>query len=82
MIPPYIFDLAGLTGVALILAAYILMQTNYLTNQQIRFQLMNLVGALLIMFSLLHFWNLSSFLMELAWGGISAWGLWKILRKP
>lgn len=78
---PAFFDIAGLAGVALILGAYILMQLDYLNNRQIRFQLMNLIGALLIMVSLLHFWNLASFLMELAWGSISAWGLWKIIRK-
>ena len=78
---PIIFDAAGLVGVFLILAANGLLQAEYLRSDQMRFQLMNFIGALLIMFSLLHAWNLASFLMELAWGSISAWGIWKIMRK-
>lgn len=77
----YIFNGTGLVGVLCILAAYYLLQADILNNGQLRFQLLNLIGALLIMISLLYSWNLSSFLMELAWASISVWGICKILKN-
>jgi len=45
--------------------------------------LMNLVGAILIIISLVHDFNLPAFVLESVWGLISAYGLakWLIRRK-
>ncbi len=59
------YDWAGLLGVAIILLAYFLLQASRLRGDALVYQLMNAVGALLVLVSLLYAFNLSAFLMEL-----------------
>ena len=44
------------------------------------YSLLNGLGALLIMVSLIYNFNLSSFVIEIAWLMISAYGLWRWYR--
>ncbi len=69
------YDWAGLIGVALILFAYFLLQAGRLRGDALPHQLLNAVGALLILLSLLFAFNLSAFLMELAWLAVSIYGI-------
>lgn len=75
-----VFDVIGLIGVSGILMAYFLLQTERWNSDQIRYSATNLVGALLILVSLTHTFNLASFVIELAWIGISLFGIVKIWR--
>ena len=75
-----IFDVIGLVGVGCILLAYFLLQTEKWNADQIVYSATNLVGALLILVSLTHTFNLASFVIELAWIGISLFGIVKIVR--
>lgn len=71
----------GIIGVTLVLGAYFFSQTGRVTFESVGYLFSNLFGSLLITFSLIYHWNLSSFLIELAWFSISIMGLIKMFRK-
>jgi len=73
-------DTAGLLGVALILLAYFLLQAGRMHGHTLSYQLMNAFGALLVLVSLLYAFNLSAFLMELAWLAVSIYGIARARR--
>ena len=75
------FDLIGFTGVLLIIVAYLLLQLNKLPSSSPIYSLMNAVGALLIIISLLFDFNLSAFVVEAFWFLISLLGLTRSLRS-
>ncbi|XOV90310.1 MAG: hypothetical protein ACFHX7_10600 [Pseudomonadota bacterium] len=70
-------DFVGNIGVVLILVAYFGIQSGRMLPSDLRFSLMNGAGALLIMVSLYHNFNLSSFIIECVWLSISVYGLVK-----
>ena len=70
-------DLIGLLGVSLILFAYWGVQAGRLPAENWRFSAINGLGAMLIMISLFFTFNLASFVIEVFWLLISAYGLWK-----
>ncbi|MHB8530020.1 MAG: CBU_0592 family membrane protein [Caulobacteraceae bacterium] len=74
-------NLAGLAGVALILAAYATAQLGRLDPLKAPSLAMNLIGACLIMLSLTKAYNLPAFLMEAAWAAVAAFGLIRIALK-
>ena len=76
----YLFNATGLLGVGLIILAYLLVQIEKLASHDMRYLLLNLIGALLHIVSLLRFWNLASFIIELFWVGISLYGLFRSRR--
>jgi hypothetical protein len=73
------FDLAGFIGVVLIIVAYLLLQLDKLPSSSPRYSLLNAVGALLIIVSLVFKFNLSAFIVEAFWFLISLLGLWRSL---
>jgi len=75
----HLFDLAGFIGVVLIIVAYLLLQLDKLPSSSPRYSLLNAVGALLIIVSLIFAFNLSAFIMEAFWVLISLLGLWRSL---
>jgi hypothetical protein len=75
-----LFDLAGFVGVLLIVISYLLLQLEKLPSSSPRYSLLNAVGALLIMVSLIFAFNFSAFVVEAFWFLISLLGLWKALR--
>ena len=74
-------DVIGLIGVALILIAYAGVQTDRLLAKDWRFSAVNGLGAVLILISLIYSFNLASFVIEIAWLTISAYGLWRAWRR-
>ncbi len=72
-----LYDILGIGGVAIILIAYLLLQTEKLSAQDWRFSAANAVGAILILISLIFSFNLASFIIEIAWLVISIFGLFK-----
>ncbi len=74
------YDWAGLIGVTLILFAYFLLQAGRLRGDALTHQLLNAAGAVLVLVSLLYAFNLSAFLMELAWLAVSIYGIVRARR--
>ena len=74
-------DLAGLIGVALMLAAYALGAAGRVRADAWPALAANLVGALLVLWSLLHAFNLSACIMEAAGGLVALAGLIKLALK-
>lgn len=72
-------DIAGLVGVLLILLAYAGGVGNQLDPKRAPALLMNLVGALLILFSLYFERNLAAIVMESAWALVASIGLLRLL---
>jgi len=77
-------DLIGFLGVLFIIVAYLLLQLNKLPSSSPIYSLMNALGALLIIISLLFDFNLSAFVVESFWFLISLLGLTRSLvsRRP
>ena len=73
-----ISNFVGIIGVVLQLAAYYLLSINRLSSQAFIYSLFNMLGALLILFSLYFHWNMASALVEFVWFFIS---LKMVLRK-
>ena len=74
-------DLIGLSGAALIVVTYFLLQSGRLDARALRFSVCNAVGAGAIIVSLLYEFNLSAFLIEAFWLLISLYGVYGALRR-
>lgn len=73
------FDLVGNIGVLLMVVAYLLLQLEKLSSSAVSYLLLNAVGAVLVIVSLMFRFNLSAFFMEAFWLLISLYGLTKSL---
>jgi len=73
------FDLVGNLGVLLMVIAYLLLQLEKLSSSALSYLLLNVIGAVLVIVSLMFRFNLSAFLMEAFWLLISLYGLTKPL---
>jgi hypothetical protein len=77
------FDLVGNLGVLLMVIAYLLLQLEKLSSSAVSYLSLNVVGAIMVIVSLLFRFNLSAFLMEVFWLLISLYGLTKgISARP
>ena len=74
------YDLVGLGGTLAILVAFFLLQAGRLAGDSLRYQLLNLFGAAGVLVSLWGTFNLSVFLLELAWVAVSLYGIVRSLR--
>ena len=63
-------DFVGNIGIILILYAYWALQAERLSAKTKIYNLLNFGGAALILFSLVFKFNLSAFMIELAWAGV------------
>ncbi len=70
-------NIVGIAGVGLIILAYFLLQADKLKAHDLAYPLLNLVGALMHLYSLFYFWNWASVVIEIFWIAISLYGLWK-----
>ena len=69
-------DWAGYIGVALVLLAFLLLQARKLHGNGLVYQLMNVLGAIGVMLSLLFGnFNASAFVMQVAWLLIGIYGM-------
>ncbi len=70
------FNVIGLSGTFLIVLVYFLLQLGKISPKSLTYNLMNLAGAILLLISLCHDFNLASFIIELFWIGASLIGLY------
>jgi len=77
------YDVVGTLGVAMIVVAFAAVQSGRLATKRLSYSLLNLVGASLILISLLYNFNLASMIIEVFWILISVWGIvnWIRARK-
>lgn len=69
----------GILGVIMILIAYLLASMGRWAVTDLYYQLVNFIGAALILFSLYYHWNLASVVIEVAWLLISVYGIYRAL---
>lgn len=74
------YDVVGLVGTVMILVAYFLLQARRLSGTGVAYPTLNLFGAAGVLVSLLGTFNLSVFLLEIAWILVSAYGIWQGTR--
>jgi len=75
------YDFAGNIGVVLMVLGYLLLQAEKIRSSDLSYSLMNGIGALLVVISLLYRFNLSAFLVESFWFLISIYGLIKFAGR-
>jgi len=76
-----IADAIGILGVLLTLIAYFLLHINKIRPDKFYYPFLNTVGSGMILYSVVHAWNISAFVMEVCWLLISLSGVWKYYRK-
>lgn len=78
------YDYIGMAGTLIILGAFFLLQAGKLSGNGFVYQLLNLLGAVGILASLYNKFNLSVFLLEIAWIIVSLYGMFRSFRtrKP
>jgi uncharacterized membrane protein YfcA len=74
-------DLVGNIGVVMILVTYLLLQMRRLSATGLTYSVANGVGALFVLYSLTQEFNLSAFVMELAWFLVSLYGVREWWRR-
>ncbi len=73
--------LIGLVGVACIIGAYFLIASGKMGGTDVRYHIINLVGAVLLLVSLYYHYNLPSVVIEFVWIAIGIYGIFRSLRK-
>ncbi|MFK2823305.1 CBU_0592 family membrane protein [Arcobacter sp. YIC-80] len=76
-----IYQWIGFVGMAFVVFAYLLLQMNKYTIQSLQYQLLNLVGAVLLLISLFVHFNLGSFIIEVFWIAITVYGIAKNIKE-
>ncbi len=76
-----IADAVGSFGALIVVAAYFATQMRMMNSADLAFPVLNLVGSVLIVFSLLQNFNLASMLIECFWIVISMIGIAQFLRS-
>lgn len=65
----------GMVGMACVVFAYFAVERDWVDNKDIKFYVVNLIGAILLLISLLIHFNLGSFVIEIFWITISIMGI-------
>lgn len=76
-----IFQFIGFIGMIFVVVAYFLLQTEKHKITSFTYQILNLIGAILLLISLFVHFNLGSFIIEIFWIAITLLGMYKNLRK-
>jgi predicted membrane protein len=76
-----IFQIIGFIGMLFIVYGYFLLQAHKVKHSSLKFQILNLIGAILLIISLLVHFNLGSFMIEVFWIIITIYGMIKNRAK-
>jgi hypothetical protein len=76
-----IIDAIGMLGTLMVILAYYLLQLERIDPKSLSYNVMNLMGAILLFISLCFNFNLASLVIEVFWIGASMIGLWKYWRR-
>jgi hypothetical protein len=80
MIGPFAADIIGICGSVLFIGAFIYANISPSMNK-ILFNIINLIGAVLLLISLSVHFNLAAVILEAAWAMIAIFGLITALRS-
>lgn len=75
------YDWVGIAGTLMILGAFFLLQAGRISGTGLTYQLLNLFGAGGVLVSLMGQFNISVFVLEIAWMAISVFGIVRTLRR-
>ena len=76
-----IADIVWMAGTCLVVGAFFLLQLNKVSPKGLLYNLMNLSGALFLLFSLCINFNLASFVIEIFWIVASLIGLYGYVKQ-
>jgi len=76
-----IYQIIGFIGMVFIVYAYFLLQIGTYDSKSLKFQYINLIGAILLLISLFVHFNLGSFIIEIFWIIITLYGIYKNYTK-
>jgi hypothetical protein len=74
------YTVCGIVGAGCFIVAYLATIRGRMEPRGWRFPALNLLGAVLVLVSLIDEWNLPSVVLECFWGAISIYGLMRCLR--
>lgn len=74
-------NIVGMIGMGMVVCAYIFLQLEKLDPKGLSYNLINLVGALLLLLSLTIHVNLASIVIELFWIAASIFGVVQYYRR-
>lgn len=74
-------EIIGLSAPILFLYAYGMITLGRWNADSLRYQVLNLLGVIAILVSLIDQWNLPVFILEICWGAISVYGIRKALAR-
>lgn len=79
----YIPDIIGLIGVTCVILSFFLLQAEKVRHDSWGYLLLNLFGALMLLYSLVYNWNLASVVIEAMWLTITTYGIikYKMLKN-
>jgi len=77
-----LIDIAGWLGVALLLAAYALVSARKLEGDSVIYQVMNILGGILLIANSFYYRAMPSVGVNVAWIGIAAFALVKRFNQP
>ncbi|MGD9811897.1 MAG: hypothetical protein AB7U35_11275, partial [Sphingobium sp.] len=77
---PLLADIVGLIGSACIVGAYAYNNAARAVNALL-YNVVNLLGAVLLCLSLTVHFNLASMLLEFVWSGVAIYGIVKAIRR-
>ncbi|WP_068547665.1 CBU_0592 family membrane protein [Thalassotalea crassostreae] len=76
-----IADIIGMLGTIMVVAAFFMIQMDKLDPKGLQYNIINLIGAILLLISLCINFNLASFVIEIFWIAASIVGLWNYFSK-
>jgi hypothetical protein len=76
----HIHDLFGLLGVFLGVYCYARVQWHRDYAKELSYSVLNLISSAFLIFSLLHAWNLSSFVSNSTWFVLSIYGIYRCVK--
>jgi len=75
------YDVIGMTGTLMVVVAYFMLQLQRLSATGLLYNLLNLLGAVLLLISLCFNFNLASVVIEVFWIAASLVGLVRFYRS-
>ena len=74
-------DIIGIVGIVCVLSCYFFVQAERMSATSTKYQLLNMLGCVLILVSLYFSFNLPSAIIQIVWFLISLFGLVRNLGK-